>query len=40
LLDDPDRRRQMGHEARLRAEREFTYEVLAARLGAALEVDR
>jgi phosphatidylinositol alpha-1,6-mannosyltransferase len=36
LLDDPDGRRAMGHAARERAVREFTYDRLAARLGQAL----
>jgi phosphatidylinositol alpha-1,6-mannosyltransferase len=36
LLDDPTRRAQMGVAARARAEAEFTYDGLAARLGAAL----
>ena len=36
LLDDPDLRARMGDAARRRAEHEFDYDVLAARLGAAL----
>lgn len=40
LLDDPALRRRMGAASRLRAETDFSYDVLAARLGAALEVDR
>jgi phosphatidyl-myo-inositol dimannoside synthase len=39
LLDDPDRRRAMGVAGRRRAVDEFSYDVLAARLGAALGVD-
>ena len=39
LLDDPQRRAEMGRAARRRAEREFAYDVLAARLGAALGID-
>jgi phosphatidylinositol alpha-1,6-mannosyltransferase len=38
LLDDEPRRAAMGAAARLRAEREFSYDVLAARLGAVLGV--
>jgi phosphatidylinositol alpha-1,6-mannosyltransferase len=38
LLDDDARRAQMGRSARLRAEREFSYDVLAQRLGAALGI--
>jgi phosphatidylinositol alpha-1,6-mannosyltransferase len=37
LLDDEERRRSMGEAARRRAEKEFAYEVLAARLAEALE---
>ncbi len=37
LLDDEDRRRAMGEAARRRAEKEFAYEVLAARLAEALD---
>ncbi len=37
LLADPDRRSQMGAAARLRAETEFSYDVLAARLQSALD---
>jgi phosphatidylinositol alpha-1,6-mannosyltransferase len=36
LLDDPERRGAMGAAARRRAEDGFTYDHLAARLGAAL----
>jgi phosphatidylinositol alpha-1,6-mannosyltransferase len=36
LLDDPDRRRAMGIAARARAVDEFSYDVLAERLGRAL----
>lgn len=36
LLADPQRRAAMGHAARNRAETEFSYDVLAARLGQAL----
>jgi phosphatidylinositol alpha-1,6-mannosyltransferase len=36
LLDDPARRQQMGEAARLRAVTEFSYDVLAKRLGDAL----
>lgn len=36
LLDDPARARAMGAAARARAEREFSYDVLARRLGQAL----
>ena len=36
LLDDPGLRCRLGAEARRRAEREFTYDLLAARLGAGL----
>ncbi len=38
LLDDDAERQRMGKAARRRAEVEFSYEVLAARLGAALGV--
>jgi len=37
LLDDPGRRKEMGDAARRRTETEFSYEVLAARLGRALD---
>jgi phosphatidylinositol alpha-1,6-mannosyltransferase len=37
LLDDPDARRSMGQRARQRAVELFSYDVLAARLGAYLE---
>ncbi|MEM9467028.1 MAG: glycosyltransferase family 4 protein [Actinomycetota bacterium] len=42
LLGDDDRRAEMGAAGRLRAEREFSYDVLAARLAAAIDamVDR
>ncbi|MFZ1489411.1 MAG: glycosyltransferase, partial [Ilumatobacteraceae bacterium] len=40
LLDDDDRRRAMGVAARERAVSEFSYDVLAARLGTALGVER
>jgi phosphatidyl-myo-inositol dimannoside synthase len=36
LLDDPELRCRLGRAARQRAEREFTYDLLAARLGAGL----
>ena len=36
LLDDPQQRIAMGHAARLRAETEFAYDMLAQRLGHAL----
>lgn len=36
LLDDPDLRSRQGRAARERAEREYAYDVLAARLGEAL----
>lgn len=39
LLDDEPRRREMGAAARERAIAEFSYDVLAARLGRALGVD-
>jgi phosphatidylinositol alpha-1,6-mannosyltransferase len=38
LLSDPDLRRRMGAESRRRAEQEFSYDLLSARLGAALGV--
>jgi phosphatidyl-myo-inositol dimannoside synthase len=38
LLDDDVERARMGAAARRRAETEFDYDVLAARLGAALAV--
>ncbi len=38
LLDDEPERARMGLAARARAEREFSYSVLAARLGAALGI--
>lgn len=38
LLDDPSRRAEMGRAARRRAEREFAYDVLAARLQSVLDV--
>lgn len=38
LLDDPARRAAMGVAARHRAETEFSYDVLAARLGVALGI--
>jgi phosphatidylinositol alpha-1,6-mannosyltransferase len=38
LLDDEGRRRRMGTAARARAELEFSYDVLAQRLGAALGI--
>ena len=37
LLDDPARRKAMGDAARRRTETEFSYDVLAARLGRALD---
>jgi phosphatidylinositol alpha-1,6-mannosyltransferase len=37
LLEDEPMRRRLGHAARERAEKEFDYDVLAARLRAALE---
>ena len=37
LLDDDERRRAMGEAARRRAEKEFAYDVLAARLAEALD---
>jgi phosphatidylinositol alpha-1,6-mannosyltransferase len=37
LLVDPERRRRLGEAARKRAEEEFDYDVLAARLRFALE---
>ena len=36
LLDDPEQRREMGRAARRRAVEEFDYDLLAHRLGAAL----
>lgn len=39
LLDDPELRRRMAVASRTRAEVEFCYEVLVARLGRALEID-
>lgn len=39
LIVDVDRRLQMGRDARSRAVDEFSYEVLAARLGSILKVD-
>lgn len=39
LLDDPARRAAMGRAARARAVAEFSYDVLAARLGKALGID-
>ena len=38
LLDDDRERERMGHAARRRAGTEFSYEVLTARLGAALGI--
>jgi phosphatidylinositol alpha-1,6-mannosyltransferase len=38
LLDNPQRRAQMGRAARIRAVAEFSYDVLAARLGRSLGV--
>jgi len=40
LLADDDLRRRMGDASRRRAETEFSYDVLATRLGEALGVDR
>jgi phosphatidyl-myo-inositol dimannoside synthase len=37
LIEDPDRRHEMGVAARARACEEFSYDVLALRLGAALQ---
>lgn len=37
LLDDPARRATMATQGRLRAEREFSYDVLASRLGTAID---
>jgi phosphatidylinositol alpha-1,6-mannosyltransferase len=39
LLGDPELRRRMAVASRARAEAEFSYEVLVARLGRALEID-
>ena len=39
LLSDPARRARMGEASRLRAVEQFSYDVLARQLGAALEVD-
>ncbi|MDJ0768772.1 MAG: glycosyltransferase family 4 protein [Ilumatobacter sp.] len=39
LLDDPAERAHMAAASRRRAEREFSYDVLAARLAAALDID-
>ncbi|PIE32719.1 MAG: alpha-(1-2)-phosphatidylinositol mannosyltransferase [Ilumatobacter coccineus] len=39
LLDNPDRRRQMGQASRQRSIDEFAYDVLAARLGEVLSVN-
>jgi phosphatidylinositol alpha-1,6-mannosyltransferase len=36
LLDDPEARARMGRAARHRAEQDFSYDVLAARLAATL----
>ena len=36
LITDPDRRAEMGRAARARAEAEFSYDLLAERLRAAL----
>ncbi|MEI6497580.1 MAG: glycosyltransferase, partial [Actinomycetota bacterium] len=36
LLDDPERRRAMGEASRKRAVTEFSYDVLAERLGRSL----
>ena len=38
LLDDPALRAQMGRASRRRAETEYSYDVLAARLGASLGI--
>jgi phosphatidylinositol alpha-1,6-mannosyltransferase len=38
LLDDPQRRAEMARASRVRAETEFAYDVLAARLGGVLHV--
>ena len=40
LLDDPARREEMGRAARERAEREFSFDLLAERLGRSLEALR
>ena len=37
LLDDGERRAEMGREARRRAEAEFSYDVLARRLLAGID---
>ena len=37
LLDDDERRRSMGAAARRRAEKEYAYDVLAARLAESLQ---
>jgi len=37
LLDDPDTRQSMGTAARARAEADFSYDVLASRLGEAID---
>ena len=39
LLDDDELRTSMSVASRTRAEREFSYDILAARLGEALEVN-
>jgi glycosyltransferase involved in cell wall biosynthesis len=39
LLDDADLRRTLGTAARARAEREYAYDVLAARLDDALRTE-
>ncbi len=38
LLDVPEHRQRMGAAARKRAETEFSYDVLAQRLGSALDL--
>lgn len=40
LFEDPDRRSAMGRAGRERAVQEFSYDVLSARLGDVLEVER
>ena len=40
LVADPELRRRMGEAGRVRAEAEFSYDVLAARLGSALAAAR